>query len=146
LVSTQLEREVRATAQKFRIAGLMAEGLFVNQEVSLQLAAIGDSPIHNAGIPHPRRSIVGQEIEVPFQRLLGLRQIIGGLSAASAVEQGRRVPPHLKAVDQMNATTQNGRGNYEHSQKNQIEPSHEAIPRASKRLKSYPLTWRSSFG
>ncbi len=81
LVSAHLEGEVGASAIERPIAGVIAEGLLVDQEVPLQSASFRIPPIHEPGEPSPGWTIVAAKIQVPLERLFGLRQVIGGLGA-----------------------------------------------------------------
>ena len=97
-VSSHLAGEVSTTANELEIAGVMAEGLLVDQKDPLKLPPIRNSLAHDPRIPLPGRPILETELEVLAQRLLGLFRIIAVLGAASTVQYGRSVPPDLDAM------------------------------------------------
>ena len=123
-VALELEGEIGTPAFEFRVAGVISESLFVDQEDLFAATAVGIPLIHELSVTFPRGSILAAQTEVLAQRLLGLFQFVAGLEAGSTAKQSRRVPPDLEAVHKVHAPGQQGHGREQDRQQYQVESSH----------------------
>ena len=116
----ELEGQIHAASFQCGVAGVVAQGLLVDQIDLVAAPAVRCDLIQHPGIPPPGFPVAWSQAQVlpecfrgfgPFALLLGLSRTI---------EQGRRIPLNLTAVDEVCRSAQHEHRHDHTEQENQI--------------------------
>jgi len=98
--------------------------LLIEHEDPLALKVIRVLLLHDPGVPRPRGTILGPDVQIALERVGGLAHVLAGLGAAGTVQKGPRVPPDLDPVYQVQTAGAHRDDREQDRHENQVEPSH----------------------